>query len=80
MVRSPNRRVCTEIELVTIREQANLSHVALWRRRDFAERYLVPKRVELKLVLDAAAADAFAAANLVDGPASIKAVRRRWRG
>lgn len=64
---------CAQIERATMREPANLSPVApCTRRRDFAGRYLVAQEVELKLVLDAAAADAFAGSGLVDGPASIR--------
>lgn len=42
------------------------------RRREFAGRYPVGQEVELKLVLDAAAADAFAGSDLIDGPASTR--------
>lgn len=69
----PDRVECAKTERATIGEPANLSQVALGtRRRDFAGRYPVAQEVELKLVLDAVAADAFARGDLFDVPASTR--------
>jgi triphosphatase len=69
----PDSVECAKTERATIGEPANLSQVALGtRRRDFAGRFPVAQEVELKLVLDAAAADAFAGGDLFDVPANTR--------